>query len=268
MFRKGAAVFSLLALAALMLALGRAVGASSAPARPSGTLQVKFTITQKWRMSDDFCPTGTPRIASCVRSIGEGEIPGLGRVTVTYFKILPYDGTSCFIAHHNTAVIEVAGRGTLELSRPGRVCASGPPPRVDGPLEFSFAGGSGRYAGATGMLVYKGVVRGNLACECGTSRDTWTGTVAVPGLEFDITPPILTGAVSKKVRAPKRAKRARVRYTVTATDAVDGSVPVVCAPRSGTFFEIGRTKVACSASDSSSNTRRVRFSIIVERRSR
>jgi hypothetical protein len=45
------------------------------------------------------------------------------------------------------------------------------------------------------------------------------------------------------VRAPKRAKRVRVRYSVTAQDAVDGSLPAVCTPRSGTFFRVGRTKV-------------------------
>lgn len=42
-----------------------------------------------------------------------------------------------------------------------------------------------------------------------------------------------------------------VNYTVpTATDIVDGDVPVTCAPASGSTFAIGTTTVTCSASDS------------------
>ena len=88
----------------------------------------------------------------------------------------------------------------------------------------------------------------------------------MPGLEFDVTPPGLKGAVSKTVRAPKNAKRVRVRYTVTAQDAVDGSVPVSCMPRSGAFFKLGRTKVSCAATDKSGNTRQAQFAITVKRR--
>ena len=42
-------------------------------------------------------------------------------------------------------------------------------------------------------------------------------------------------------------KVARVSFKVTATDAVDGPVPAVCAPKSGSRFRIGRTTVRCSA---------------------
>jgi hypothetical protein len=191
----------------------------------------------------------------------------LGRVTVTYYKILPGDDPDCFILHNNTAVIEVAGKGTLELSRDGRSCGSGPPPRQDGPFDFTVANGSGKYVGASGSLVYKGsVVMGAGDCLCGTARDTWTGTLTVPGVDFDITPPVLTGAVSKKVQAPKGAKRMRVRYVVTAEDAVDGVVSVGCTPRSGSFFAVGRTRVACTAEDTSANLATATFTITVKRK--
>jgi hypothetical protein len=42
-----------------------------------------------------------------------------------------------------------------------------------------------------------------------------------------------------------------VEFVVTATDAVAGRVPVRCLPRSGTQFSIGRTRVHCSATDTS-----------------
>jgi HYR domain len=100
----------------------------------------------------------------------------------------------------------------------------------------------------------------------GRGTETWTGTLAVPGLEFDVTPPTLSGARSKTVRAPKRARRIRVIYKVTASDAVDGQLPVSCEPRSGARFPIGRTFVTCKATDSSGNTRGARFVVTVKRR--
>jgi hypothetical protein len=100
----------------------------------------------------------------------------------------------------------------------------------------------------------------------GRGTETWTGTLVVPGFEFDVTPPTLSGARSKIVRAPNLAKRVRVTYKVTAGDAVDGQVAVTCQPRSGTRFPIGRTVVACEASDTSANIRRAKFVITVKRR--
>jgi hypothetical protein len=62
------------------------------------------------------------------------------------------------------------------------------------------------------------------------------------------------------------ARRARVTYAVHASDAVDGTVPVSCRPRSGSRFRIGRTVVRCSATDSSGNTATARFTVRVKRR--
>jgi hypothetical protein len=253
-------------LGIVVVALTAAKGATGAPETASGTLQLNATVRQNWRLSRDFCPPGTPAVADCLRSVGEGEVSGLGYVTVTYDKLLPGDDEDCFILHNNRATIEIAGKGTLELWRDGRACGTGPPPREDGPFEFAVAGGSGTYAGASGSLAYRSsVAMGNGACRCGIATDTWTGTLTVPGLDFDITPPLITGAVSKKVRAPKGVRRMRVRYAVSAADAVDGPVRVACTPRSGSFFAVGRTKVTCSASDSSGNSRRAQFTITVAR---
>ena len=88
----------------------------------------------------------------------------------------------------------------------------------------------------------------------------------MPGMQFDITAPVLAGANSKTVRAAKGAKRARIRFVVRASDAVDGAVAVSCDPRSGTYFALGRTKVTCEAMDSSGNTATARFVVTVKRR--
>lgn len=89
------------------------------------------------------------------------------------------------------------------------------------------------------------------------------GAIDVPAA--DTTPPTLSGAKNKSVRATRGAKRLRVRYTVRAQDAIDGSVPVTCTPRSGSFFKLGRTKVECSATDSSGNAAKARFTVTVKR---
>ena len=79
-----------------------------------------------------------------------------------------------------------------------------------------------------------------------------------------MTPPTLSGAVNKTVRARRESKRVRVTYRVTASDAVDGSVPASCLPRSGSRFKIGRTFVKCSATDTSANAKAGSFRVIVK----
>ena len=253
-----------LGVCAVAVALTIATGATGTPNRATGTLQLDVTFRQYWCLDRAYCPPGTPTAYGCLRSLGEEEIAGLGRTTSTYSKILPFED-DCFMIQNTTAVFEVAGKGTLELSRAGKICASGPPPRVDGPFAFTISGGSGNYAHASGSLSYKASIpAGDGACQCGTAVDTWTGTLIVPGLDFDTTAPTITGAAAKTVRAPKGAKRMRVRYAVTATDAVDGAVAVACTPRSGSFFTRGRTKVSCSATDSSGNTAKAAFTVTVK----
>ena len=86
----------------------------------------------------------------------------------------------------------------------------------------------------------------------------------MPGLEFDVTAPVIEGATSMTVTAPQTAKGTNVHYAVTATDAVDGPVAVTCAPKPGTFFSRGKTPVTCSALDSSGNAGRAEFTVTVE----
>jgi hypothetical protein len=45
-----------------------------------------------------------------------------------------------------------------------------------------------------------------------------------------------------------------VTFTVTATDAVSGSITVTCSPASGSTFNAGTTTVTCEATDSHANT--------------
>lgn len=92
------------------------------------------------------------------------------------------------------------------------------------------------------------------------------GNARRPRPRVRLTPPTVRGAVAKTVRAQRRAKRARVSYSVTAQDNVDRTVAVSCKPRSRSWFRLGRTRVTCSATDSSANTRTVSFTITVRPR--
>ena len=60
------------------------------------------------------------------------------------------------------------------------------------------------------------------------------------------------------------ASGAIVTFTVTATDLVDGSVPVTCTPASGSAFGFGTTTVTCSAMDSSEHTNTGMFLVTVQ----
>ena len=249
---------------AVVVALTVAAAATGATERAVGALALDATVSSFYRFDPAFCPAGVQAPAECVRFTGESTIRGLGAVTTTFTKILPGNDEACIVVQNNTAVIAVAGKGTVEVLRPGKICTP-PAPLTIGPYTFTVTGGTGAYAGASGTLAFRqsaGAMDG--ACRCGTAQETWTGTVVVPGMEFDLTPPTITGAVSKTVKAPKKAKSMRVRYTVKATDAVDGAVPADCKPRSGSAFKRGRTVVRCSASDSSANTSRAQFVITVK----
>lgn len=127
---------------------------------------------------------------------------------------------------------------------------------------YRVAGGTGAYAGASGNGTLSHRVAITLSGAAGT--DVYDGTVAVPGLEFDLSAPVITAA-GKTVRARRGAKRVRVVFRASARDDVDGTVPVSCSPRSGSFFKLGRTRVTCTATDTSANTANARFAVTVKR---
>lgn len=184
-------------------------------------------------------------------------VPGLGSVTEKYMKT--FDGL-CARTLPDFAVT-VAGKGDLSGSVTGPACGAVPPTQLT--LDATITGGTGTYAGASGSVQITSAVF-EREPGVGVATDTYSGTLNVAGLEFDVTAPVLSGAYSKTVRAPKGAKRMKVRYVVTAKDAVDGSVAAICKPRSGGFFKLGRTAVTCKALDSSANTATARFIVTVK----
>jgi HYR domain len=145
-------------------------------------------------------------------------------------------------------------------------CLQGPPTDtvLTNTQSFTITGGSGVYAGASGSgEVNHDAHRLTSGHAAGT--DTWAGTLVVPSLDFDLVAPTIRGAVNKAVRAPRGTKRVRVTYAVTASDNA-GRAVVACKPPPGSFFKLGKTRVRCTATDTSGNTARQAFTVAVNAR--
>jgi hypothetical protein len=190
-------------------------------------------------------------------------------VTHSYFYVAELSPATCGAGsiriRRTTMKLSVAGKGDVELAVADVAECMPPSAGLTPPARaFTVTGGTGAYAGASGSGTIKHVCAStDTGC---TGRDTFTGTIAVAGLEFDLTPPQLRGAAARTVTVPRRAKNARVRFSVTAVDTADGGRPVSCTPRSGSRFRIGRTTVKCTALDTSGNKATKSFRITVRRR--
>lgn len=246
----------------------------------AGTLT--FQIDVRIQYPPTACPAGTATGLVCFSRTGIALVRGLGLVNEKYAYVLDEYSPGCqpgFVRGLPSTAQLVADKGTINVSVSGTEClARVPPEPVRGTETFTVIGGSGRYVGASGSGMIAHVSNGPPGW---TGTDTWTGTLTVPGLEFDLTPPTISGSADKVVRVPRykivrisrrKTKRVpvkyvRVRYGLSAADAVDGGVPVKCEPTSGSRFKVGRTTtVACTATDTSANIATAEFTVTVTRR--
>jgi len=238
-------------------------GAAGATA---GTLELRAELRLVSQLG--ACPPGVAATA-CGARTGEGVVPGLGRISEAYTFVADIGSPPCAAGFGRAlaypAVLTVAGKGDISVAlAAGDECVGQEAVRTQA-QAFTITAGTDIYVGASGSGIVERVLGGETAAGR-VGRETWTGTLVVPGLEFDVTPPTLRGASAKTVRAPRGARRARVAYSVTARDDVDGVVAVSCRPRSRSWFRLGRTRVTCSATDSSANTRTARFTVSVRPR--
>jgi large repetitive protein len=88
-----------------------------------------------------------------------------------------------------------------------------------------------------------------------------TGTTAFDVNITDTTAPTLT--VPSNMFVQGNSGGAVVTYTASATDLVDGSVPVSCNPPSGSWFPMWQTTVTCTATDAAGNTATRTFNVWV-----
>jgi len=256
-----------LAIALSLLVAGLA--ATPSQSRPTSS---QIDLAARFKLLGDPavpCPAGSPAGLMCPLRTGVGSAPGLGAVTEAY-TFLHWVGppkcegdTAQALAYPVRWV--VANKGELNFALAESICISDGAGGIGSVGQaFTITGGTGIYAGASGSgRVKAGVGLGSDGKFHGSQ--TWTGTLSVPGHDFDVTAPVLRGAVNKTVKARKGSRGARVTFHVTAQDAKDGALPASCDPRSGSRFPIGRTLVECAATDSSANTATASFRITVRR---
>jgi hypothetical protein len=263
MLRRGRISLLLIPLVGLLAAVGARHAVASQLGPGTFTLAAELPV----RYPPTACPPGTPSSIECYARTGSEIIRGLGNVTETY----PYfvDGSPAGCAGDEVRVLpatvrlSVIGKGEIALRVQGSGCLPRVPPApVQGVETFTITGGSGRYAGASGGGT---IAHASYGPPDWSGRDTWSGMLVVPGLDFDLTAPILTGVRNRTVRAPRGKERVRVKYAVSARDEVDGAIRAACQPRSGSRFRIGRTRVRCSATDTSGNTSTGAFIVTVKR---
>src|SRR3954453_19817747 len=128
------------------------------------------------------CPPGSPPDADlCAARSGSGAVRGLGKVSETY-TFFVQEGY-CDHVFETTVRLEVAGKGELQLAvdryRGDCITSS-----LNLSRAFTISGGSGIYAGASGGGTLSQHATPTPSGSAGT--DTWTGTLSVPGLEFDL----------------------------------------------------------------------------------
>jgi hypothetical protein len=212
------------------------------------------------------CPAGTPPEADeCFARTGWALVHGLGRVFESYTFSVDQEAPGCTdgdLLLAATGRLTVAEKGGIDVAlAAGSSCFRPPAAVLTTTRPFTVLGGTGIYTGASGLGTIEHDVHAGPTG--GTGKDNWAGSLSVPGVDFDLTAPTLSGVAGKTVRAKHEMKRARVVYTVTARDDIDGAVPVTCRPASGKFFRVGRTRVSCSATDTSGNASVATFTVAV-----
>ena len=197
-----------LALLATALAVAAVAQVASGVANTGATTgSLTFEAVLAMTSTPGPCPPGSPPDADlCAARTGSGAVRGLGEVSETY-TFFVQEG-ECDRVFETTARLEVAGKGELQLAvdRYRGECISS---SLNLSRAFTITGGSGIYAGASGGGTVNHQASYTPSGSAGT--DTWTGTLNVPGLEFDVTPPTLSGRRQQESSGPKGVE-ARARH--------------------------------------------------------
>ena len=182
--RARAVVALLIVAAAVAVAAPRS---SSAP-QADGTLNLLGTVPVL--SLTVVCPPGrTPEPDDCRARTGKALVRGLGLVSETYTWSYRMGPPACPSnlgkPLATTGKLGVAGKGDIHVAlADGARCIDQEPLRNE-PQSFTITGGTGAYEGASGG----GTVERSVSAGSGT--ETWTGTLVVPGLEFDVTRPTI-----------------------------------------------------------------------------
>jgi HYR domain len=255
-------------LVAVVAGLASVAGIATSPvaATAGGTLNTNASLTL---VSNVGRCQSFPSATNCDARTDDGPFPELGNVTASFTFPMDWGSGLCPSGFGKALAypmsLEVASKGAINVDVSAATTCVVVESTGTQTQTFTVTGGTGIYAGASGSGTLTRALAGVAPDGARHGYEMWQGTLTVPGLVFDLTPPTFAGATPRKVVAPRHAKRVRVKYVVTATDDADGPVPVTCKPRSGSRFHIGRTRVHCFAADTSANLATASFRITVRR---
>lgn len=254
-----------------LVAVAAAASVSRAGAAETFTAHTDFS--SGW--TADPCTQALPQGADhqlCFNHKATPLVSGLGRVSLSFTVWQVYFFPDCVHLSVADGSVATSSKGTLHFAGTKTGCAGSLSDGnlvLKGQVPVSVTGGDGDFVNGSGQgaltLLSTGTATNTSA---GPATGEFKLALDLPNGTFDITAPTISGAISKHVRVPRKAQRARVPYRVTAHDSVDGHVPVSCKPRVSSSFRIGRTKVTCSATDRSANKATVRFTVTVARAKR
>lgn len=153
----------------------------------------------------------------------------------------------------NSMLDDIVVEATGPDGAPVDITVAGATDLVDGPVPVFCSPGDGQFpVGSTIITCSTTDTRGN--------DDAYQFEVIVQ----DTTAPVIS-AVPADITVPANsAAGAEVSYaSPTATDIVDGEVPVGCSPAPGSTFALGTTVVTCSATDSAAQSSTATFNVTV-----
>ena len=213
---------------------------------------------------------------ACVRTDPSGSVPLPVNGTPTFIPLGTWTGT-CTAA--DAAGNESSGTfpiGVFDTQPPTQDVSALP-----GTFSFTQAAGGVVLTYSTAAITTSDLVDASVGVSCtppsgtklslGSNTLTCTatddsGNQATATYTFTITDavaPVLTLPAPIVVPSTSTAG-AVVTYTASATDVIDGSRPITCAPASGSAFPIGVTTVSCTAADLSGNVASGSFTVTVE----
>ncbi len=202
-------------------------------------------------VSNDFVPN------SGIGGVGVGNT-----VTVTFTACNPHAATRC---NSFPATVKVVDTTAPTLSLPADITteATG---RGGTAVSFSTSASdfvSGSVPVSCTPLSGSSFPLGTTTVNCSATDGAGnTGTASFHVTVTDTTAPKLSLPADFSVHATS-ASGATVTYTVSASDLVDGTVPVTCDHPSGSTFPLGGTTVSCSATDAHGNLAQGSFKVTV-----
>lgn len=147
------------------------------------------------------CPSNISAGATCAARTITGPFPGLGQVASEFNWVADIGPPTCAGGFGKALAypirLAVSAKGDLlATAAEGTQCIDQEAVRAQ-TQTYVITGGTGIYAGASGSGFFEQI----LAAETATGRvgrQTWTGTLTVPGLDFDVAAP---------PRSPERPRR-------------------------------------------------------------